>query len=349
MKQDKADAILASIRPTLDYTGFDAVDIMTEAVIENINIKKAVLAEVEAQLPEQAVIATNTSSLLIEDLATALKRPQNFVGMHYFNPVPVMPLVEVIRGPKTSEEAVATAVAYANAMGKTPVVVKDCPGFLVNRIFTAYMLGFMRLVHDGADFEKVDQVMEAFGWPMGPAYLQDVIGMDTSHHVFDIIRAGYPERMNEDFKDALTLMAENKRYGQKNGLGFFRYEPDPKGKPKRLPAEDTRALLREVQPRGTRDFSDSEIEQRMMLPMIIDAAHCLESGVAEAAVEIDMSVILGIGFPRHLGGVLRYADLIGMREVVARCDRYAELGPLYAPTERMRAMAAGGEKFFQAG
>jgi 3-hydroxyacyl-CoA dehydrogenase/enoyl-CoA hydratase/3-hydroxybutyryl-CoA epimerase/enoyl-CoA isomerase len=266
--------------------------------------------------------------------------------MHYFNPVPLMPLVEVIRGPQTSDAAVATAVAYANAMGKTPVVVKDCPGFLVNRIFTAYMLGFMRLVHDGADFEQIDQVMEAFGWPMGPAYLQDVIGMDTSHHVFGLISAGYPERMSEDFKDALTLMAEKKRFGQKNGVGFFRYEPDPKGKPKRMPAEDTRALLREVQPNGTRDFSATEIEQRMMLPMIIDAVHCLEDGIAEAAEEIDMGVILGLGFPRHLGGILRYADLIGMSTVVAQCEHYQGLGPLYAPTARMREMAASGEKYF---
>src|SRR5690606_8882469 len=159
------------ITPTLDYEGMDRADVIVEAVVENMAIKKSVLSEVEGICRSDAVVASNTSSLSITELATAMARPENFVGMHFFNPVPVMPLVEVIRGERTSTEAAATIANYAVAMGKTPIVVKDCPGFLVNRILTGNMIGFLRLVHDGADYQKVDAAMEAFGWPMGPAYL----------------------------------------------------------------------------------------------------------------------------------------------------------------------------------
>lgn len=345
LTQDKADAVLASIVPGLDYQGFDQVDVVIEAVVENIKVKHAVLSELERVVRADAVIASNTSSLRIDDIAAPLRRPENFVGMHFFNPVPVMPLVEVIRGSKTSETAVSTAVGYAVAMGKTPIVVKDCPGFLVNRILTAYMRGFLQLVADGADFERVDQVMEAFGWPMGPAYLEDVVGIDTGSHVSDIISAGYAERMPHLQHDALRLMAQNKRYGQKNGVGFYRYETDPNGKPRRTAAADTRDLLATIQPQGLREFSDQEIVDRMMLPLIIEAAHALEDGVVASPVELDMALLLGIGFPAYLGGALKYADWLGIAEVNARAARYAELGRAYEPTARMRAMAAAGQRY----
>ncbi|HEY3653372.1 MAG TPA: fatty acid oxidation complex subunit alpha FadB [Steroidobacteraceae bacterium] len=308
MQAEKAVAIDAAITPTLDYSGFAAVDAVIEAVAENINVKKIVLAEVEAAVPDGTVIASNTSSLSITGMATALRRPENFAGMHFFNPVPVMPLVEVIRGTKTSETAAATVAGYASAMGKMPIIVKDCPGFLVNRILTAYVVGFLRLIRDGADFEPVDRAMEEFGWPMGPAYLQDVIGMDTSSHVFDVIVAGYPQRMCLDFKDAVHLMSENGRLGQKSGLGFYRYETNTKGRPIKMHAAEAHSLIETVQPHGRKTFSDEEIVDRLMLPMILEAAVCLEEGVAGSVAEIDTSLILGVGFPRHLGGPLKYAD-----------------------------------------
>lgn len=190
----KAGEILSDIRPTLNYGDFGNVDIVVEAVVENPTVKKAVLAEVEDSVAAGTVLASNTSSISIDLLAEGLKQPENFLGMHFFNPVHRMPLVEVIRGAKTSEAAIATTVAYATAMGKTAIVVNDCPGFLVNRVLFPYFGGFMALMREGADFAKVDKVMEGFGWPMGPAYLQDVVGMDTAHHVGDVLAEGYPDR-----------------------------------------------------------------------------------------------------------------------------------------------------------
>src|SRR3546814_718506 len=194
---EKAGHILSTIRPTLNYGDFQTIDIVVEAVVENPKIKKSVLAEVESEVKEGTIIASNTSSISIDELATAMKHPENFLGMHFFNPVHRMPLVEVIYGEKTSKEAIATVAAYAAAIGKTPIVVKNCPGFLVNRILFPYFYGFLGALRDGADFVKVDKVMEGFGWPMGPAYLQDVVGIDTSHHVGDVLAEGYPDRSEE--------------------------------------------------------------------------------------------------------------------------------------------------------
>ncbi|WP_367105929.1 fatty acid oxidation complex subunit alpha FadB [uncultured Psychrobacter sp.] len=347
MNDDKAKAALSNITPTLDFNAFDDVAFVVEAVVENLKIKKSVLKEVETKVSEDTIIATNTSSLSIADLAEDLARPQNFVGMHFFNPVPIMPLVEIIRGPKSSDEAIATAVNYAATMRKTPVVVKDCAGFLVNRILTAQFVGFIKLIRDGADFEQVDKVMEAFGWPMGPAYLQDVIGMDTSRHVIDIITASYPERMQVEEQHVIALMAENGRYGQKNALGFYRYEKDDKGRLQKLPSEDTKALIAQIQPNGQHSFTDQQIIDRLMLPMVNEAALCFEDKVADSAAEIDMSLILGAGFPRHWGGPLKYADIIGLDEIVKRCERYENLGGCYRPTQSMLAMAKNNERFHQ--
>ncbi len=347
MNEAKAQALLGNIAPTLDFNAFDDVAFVVEAVVENLKIKKSVLKEVETKVSEDTIIATNTSSLSIADLAEDLARPQNFVGMHFFNPVPIMPLVEIIRGPKSSDEAIATAVNYAATMRKTPVVVKDCAGFLVNRILTAQFVGFIKLIRDGADFEQVDKVMEAFGWPMGPAYLQDVIGMDTSRHVIDIITASYPERMQVEEQHVIALMAENGRYGQKNALGFYRYEKDDKGRLQKLPSEDTKALIAQIQPNGQHSFTDQQIIDRLMLPMVNEAALCFEDKVADSAAEIDMSLILGAGFPRHWGGPLKYADIIGLDEIVKRCEPYKDLGDSYQPTQSMLAMAKNNEHFHQ--
>jgi 3-hydroxyacyl-CoA dehydrogenase/enoyl-CoA hydratase/3-hydroxybutyryl-CoA epimerase/enoyl-CoA isomerase len=342
----KADKVLAAITPQLDNGGFDQVDCVVKAIVENIAIKQRVLADLEKQVSPETVIASNTSSLRIDDMAVSLQHPERFVGMHFFNPVHVMPLVEIVHGTRTSPKAVSTAVAYAAAMGKTPIVVKDCPGFLVNRILTAYMRGFLELVRDGADFVKVDQAMEAFGWPMGPAYLEDVVGMDTGSHVSDVISAGYPERMPRIEHDALRLMASKGRFGQKNGVGFYRYETDPNGKPRRHPAPDSHELLKAVQPQGTHEFSPQDMVDRMMIPLIIEAAHALEEGVVSSAAELDMALLLGIGFPAYAGGPLKYADWLGLQALVARCDQLAHLGAAYVPTARMREMAARNARYY---
>lgn len=344
--QERADAVLASIRPQLDEAGFDAVDCVIEAVVENLEVKRKVLAALEGVVRPGTVIASNTSSLRIDDIAQPLARPEDFVGMHFFNPVPVMQLVEVIQGTRTRASAVSTAVGYAVAMGKTPIVVKDCPGFLVNRILTPYITAFTQLVADGADFENVDRVMEAFGWPMGPAYLQDVVGMDVGAHVGDVISAGYPQRMRPVARDAVKLMVAHKRYGQKNGAGFYRYENDPTGRPRKFPAPEAHALVATLQPEGPRAFSDADIVERMMLPLIVEAAHALEEGVVATPAELDMALLLGIGFPAYAGGALKYADWLGLDRVIAMSERHAALGPQYAATPRMREMAASGARYY---
>lgn len=341
----QAAAVLARIQPQTDEVGLDQADLVVEAIVENLDVKRRVLGELESQLATRTVIASNTSSLRIDDIAQGLTRPERLVGMHFFNPVPMMPLVEIVRGSRSDEAAVATAVGLAVAMGKTPIVVQDCPGFLVNRLLTAYMRGFLALVADGADFVKVDAAMEAFGWPMGPAYLEDVVGLDTGSHVNDVISAGYPERMPAPAQDALKLLASQGRFGQKSGLGFYRYEARSDGKPVRLPADDTHALLATLQAAGPRDFTPDEIVERMMLPMIVEAAHAIEEGVARSATELDRAMLLGLGFPAYAGGPLQYADWLGLQEVVARCERLHALGPAYEPTARMREMALRGERF----
>ena len=343
---EKAGAILSTIRPTLNYGDFGNVDIIVEAVVENPKVKKSVLADVEKLVKPGTIIASNTSSISIEDLSTVMQHPENFLGMHFFNPVHKMPLVEVIYAPKTSKEAIATTVAYATAMGKTAIVVKNCPGFLVNRILFPYFGGWTALLRDGADFVKMDKVMEDFGWPMGPAYLQDVVGIDTSHHVGDVLAEGYPDRMNKSFKTAMDVMYENKRYGQKNGIGFYKYENDPKGKPVKKADPQTYELIKAVQPNGTKDFSDEEIIDRHMLPMIIETVRCLDDGIVETPAEADMGLIMGVGFPPFRGGALKYADTIGMKTILEKCAKYASLGKLYEPTASMKKMAAEGKTYY---
>lgn len=346
LSEDKGQQVLASILPQLAYSGFADRDVVVEAVIENLKIKHAVLSELEAVVGPNTIIASNTSSLRIDEIAAPLQRPENFVGMHFFNPVPVMALVEIIKGSQTSDVAVSTAVDYAVTMGKTPIVVQDCPGFLVNRILTPYVRAFIDLVADGVDFVRIDRVMEDFGWPMGPAYLMDVVGIDTGCHVFDVISAGYPERMPKQERNALAVMVTNKRYGQKNGIGFYRYENDPNGKPKKIVAEDSYPLLKSIQSAPPKEVSDSEIIERMMLCSILEAARALEDGVVATAGELDVAMLLGIGYPQYLGGPLKYADWLGLPKIVELGEKHGHLGPQYRVTGKIREMAACGGRFY---
>ena len=345
MKPEQMAKALNAIRPTMSYGDFKEVDLVVEAVVENPKVKHAVLAEVESQVTEDTIITSNTSTISITYLAEALKRPENFCGMHFFNPVHMMPLVEVIRGEKTSDRAIATTVAYAKAMGKTPIVVNDCPGFLVNRVLFPYFGGFAALVRDGADFQKIDKVMEKFGWPMGPAYLLDVVGMDTAKHANEVMAEGFPERMKADFKSAIDVMFENNRYGQKNDKGFYKYEEDKKGKPKKVVDEETYKLIEPVV-NGSKDFDEEDIIARMMIPLCMETVRCLEDNIVEDPADADMGLIYGIGFPPFRGGALRYIDDMGVDKFVELADKYADLGPLYAPTEKLREMAKTGKKFF---
>ena len=345
IKPEGMGATLARIRPTLNYGDFKEVDIIIEAVVENPKVKKAVFAEVEGLVREDTIIASNTSTISISYLAEGLKRPQNFVGMHFFNPVHMMPLVEVIRGKQSSDEAVAATVKLSQKMGKTPVVVNDCPGFFVNRVLFPYFAGFHMLLRDGADFIAVDKAMERFGWPMGPAYLMDVVGMDTAVHAAGVMAEGFPDRMKPDFQNTTQVLVDHKRFGQKTGKGYYSYAPDKKGKPKKTPDPETYELIKGVVA-ARKEFAPEEIVARCMVPMVNEVARCLEEGIVASPYEADMSLIYGIGFPPFRGGACRYVDQTGAANFVALADKYASFGKLYEAPKLLRDMAASGKKFF---
>ena len=345
MTPAKMSETLGRIRPTLNYGDFGSVDIIIEAVVENPKVKTAVLAEVEGLVREDTIIASNTSTISISLLAQGLKRPQNFVGMHFFNPVNMMPLVEVIRGKQSSEDAVAATVKLASRMGKTPVVVNDCPGFFVNRVLFPYFAGFHMLMRDGADFQAIDKAMERFGWPMGPAYLMDVVGMDTGVHAAEVMAQGFPDRMRHDWKNATQVLVDNQRYGQKNGKGYYVYAPDKKGKPKKSVDPATYELIKDVvAPR--KEFTPEEIVARCMVPMFNEVARCLEEKIVASPHEADMSLLYGVGFPPFRGGACRYIDQTGVANFLAMADQLTPLGKLYEAPQLLRDMAASGKKFF---
>ncbi|EHH2421441.1 fatty acid oxidation complex subunit alpha FadB [Vibrio parahaemolyticus] len=344
----KMAGILASITPSLHYAGIENSDVIVEAVVENPKVKAAVLSEVESHVGEDTVITSNTSTIPINLLAQSLKRPENFCGMHFFNPVHRMPLVEIIRGEKTSDETINRVVAYAAKMGKSPIVVNDCPGFFVNRVLFPYFGGFSMLLRDGADFTKVDKVMERkFGWPMGPAYLLDVVGIDTAHHAQAVMAEGFPERMGKQGRDAIDALFEVNKYGQKNGNGFYSYTIDKKGKPKKTFTEDILPVLADVCA-DKQEFDEQTIIQRMMIPMINEVVLCLQEGIIATPQEADMALVYGLGFPPFRGGVFRYLDRVGIAEFVEMAKQHAGLGAMYHVPQMLIDMAAKGESFYGA-
>ena len=340
--------VLTSINGTLTYGDVANTDIVIEAVVENVKVKKMVLAELEDVVSEDTILASNTSTISITELATATKHPERVCGMHFFNPVPLMPLVEVIRGERTSDETIATTVAYALAMGKKPIVVNDCPGFMVNRVLFPYLNAFDKLVNDGADFLHIDKVMEGFGWPMGPAYLIDVVGMDVAVHGAEVMAEGFPERMKNDFTGSTESFYKLGRLGQKSGSGYYKYENDKRGRPKKLVDEEAISLVAEssTNTRSADDFSDEEILERMMLSLCLEVVRCLEDNIVDSPESADMSLIWGIGFPPFRGGALRYIDSIGSKAFVQMAKKYSDLGSAYEVPKLLEDMAANDEKFF---
>ncbi len=340
-----AGEVLGRIDATLSYDSIDQADVVVEAVVENPAVKEKVLAEVESLLADSAILVSNTSTISISRLAKKLERPQNFCGMHFFNPVHAMPLVEVIRGEKTSDATVAGVVSYALALGKKPLVVNDCPGFLVNRVLFPYFSGFDLLLRDGADFRQVDKVMEGWGWPMGPAYLLDVVGIDTGVHGAAVMAEGFPDRMGTDYVSATKLLFDAGRLGQKSGSGFYSYEADRKGKPKKVFRDEVLTLFAEhVAP--PREFDADDITARMMVPMCIELARCLEEGIVASAAEADMGLINGIGFPPFRGGVFRWLDETGLNAFCAMADKFQALGKAYQPTDTMRRMVTEKRRYY---
>ena len=342
----KMATTLSNIKQSLNANDLLDADIIIEAVVENPAIKDAVLTETEALIDENTILTSNTSTISIDQLAKNLKRPENFCGMHFFNPVHKMKLVEVVRGSQTSDQTIATTVAFASALGKSPIVVNDCPGFLVNRVLFPYFKGFSLLIRDGADFQQIDKVMEQFGWPMGPAYLLDVVGLDTGHHAAAVMAEGFPDRMEILDDDIINVLYEAGRYGQKNGNGFYSYSLDKRGRPQKTIDDQIYSFIKSVAA-PSREFSKEEIIHRMMLPMIIEAIRCYEDKIVSSVAELEMGLIYGIGFPPFRGGALRYADSLGAAQLCALADQYSALGGSYTVTDNMRTMAETNEAFYQ--
>ncbi|EKT53053.1 fatty acid oxidation complex subunit alpha FadB [Providencia sneebia] len=342
----KMAKVLASIHPSLSYSGIENSQIVVEAVVENPKIKSSVLAEVEKYVEPETIIASNTSTIPISELAKSLQRPENFCGMHFFNPVHRMPLVEVIRGKLTSDDTIAKVVAYASKMGKTPIVVNDCPGFFVNRVLFPYFAAFNLLVQDGADFREIDKVMEKeFGWPMGPAYLLDVVGIDTGFHAEQVMAQGFPERMAKNSKNAIDVLFENQRFGQKNGKGFYQYEKDKKGKPKKIDDPTTDELLSAIR-KEKRSFTKEEIISRMMIPMINEVVRCLEERIIDSPADADIALVYGLGFPPFRGGAFRYLDTLGTQSYVKTAEAFTHLSPLYQIPNGLKEKSKNNESYY---
>ena len=346
LTEDKAQQLLSSISPTLVDSDITGCEILVEAVVELEVVKMQVLAAAEALLPTTSIMTSNTSTISINRLAEPLQRPENFCGMHFFNPVHAMPLVEIIRGEHTSDATVAAVCTYALGLGKKPIVVNDCPGFLVNRVLFAMLFGLEIMISEGADFQQIDKVMEGWGLPMGPAYLMDVIGIDTINHCYPVMMDGLPQRFKKTADVWPTEAVCNaKRLGQKNGLGYYRYELNEKGKPAKAVDPEVIAMLESLYG-AAKQLDADEIIDRLMVAMAMEMIHCLEEGVVASPAEADMALIYGVGFPPFHGGICRWMDEIGLQEICDRGDRYLSISELYRPTEKLRAMAANGETLY---
>ncbi len=343
--QQMAETVSA-ITPTLNYSGIEECSIVIEAVVENPQIKSQVLAEAESHINPDTIMASNTSTIPITELAKALQRPENFCGMHFFNPVHKMPLVEVIRAEKTCEQTISSVVACARQMGKLPIVVNDCAGFFVNRVLFPYFTAFNLLIRDGADFTFIDKVMqEKFGWPMGPAYLLDVVGLDTAVHAQKVMAQAYPQRMASDTDNVINSLVKAQRFGQKNGHGFYTYQPDKTGKLQKLNDADITSIIAATSNTG-KEFSEQEVIERLMIPMINETILCLQEGIINTAQEADTALVYGLGFPPFRGGICCYLQQLGINNYIAMSKPYAELSPLYHVPELLMQMVASNATFY---
>lgn len=317
-----------------------AADLVIEAVIEKTDVKKSLFAQIEPKLSEAAILATNTSTIPIKTLADGLAQPHRFVGIHFFNPVRSMPLVEVIRGPKSSDETVASAVAFAKRIKKSPVVVNDGPGFLVNRLLMPYMHESLELLLDGVPVETIEKTAKRFGMPMGPITLYDVVGLDTALYAGGVLCEAFPERFQSS--PLLQALVKAGRLGQKSGSGFYAYVPKKKkGLPDPKFAEILKPLVRDKKP-----LVRDEIEARLFMPMFLEATRAMEEGIARDVRDVDLALIFGIGFPPFKGGLFFWADTIGAKKILETVESLKDLGPRMAPTKLLSEVAASGGRFY---
>jgi 3-hydroxyacyl-CoA dehydrogenase/enoyl-CoA hydratase/3-hydroxybutyryl-CoA epimerase len=320
------------------YAGFGRADLVIEAVFEELTVKQQVLREVEAATPDRAVFASNTSTIPIGRIAEAARRPEQVIGMHFFSPVPRMPLLEVIPHERTGPAVVSTAVAFGRRMGKTAIVVKDSPGFWVNRILTPYMNEAGHLLTEGIAIEELDDLMVQFGFPVGPITLLDEVGMDVAEKVAGVMHATFGDRFAP--AAAVAGLVKAGRLGRKAGKGFYDY-----GRGKKGGVDAAVYQLLGTQPNGGPRPADAI--QRLVLAMLNEAARAVGDGIVRTPRDGDIAAIFGFGFPPFRGGPLRHADDLGAARLVGELERLAErLGPRFAPCDLLREQAARGTRFY---
>jgi 3-hydroxyacyl-CoA dehydrogenase/enoyl-CoA hydratase/carnithine racemase len=328
------------LRNTNHLSELASSDLVIEAVIEKEPVKLQVYEQLEAVMRPDAVLATNTSTIPVTSLAKGLKHPERFCGIHFFNPVRRMMLVEVIRGPLTSDATVATAMAHVKKLGKYPIVVNDGPGFLVNRLLFPYMNEALVLLSEGVSIEAIDRTAKKFGMPMGPLELHDMVGMDTALLAGGVMSQAMPERMIDS--PILAAMVGAGRLGNKSGQGFYSYK-NKKGR--RMADPEADALIKPFV-KGNCDSSSDLLTARLFLPMLLEATHVLSCGLVRDARDVDLGLIFGIGFPPFKGGLLFWADRQGLGKIMKMLEPLAVLGPRFAPTQYLKDLAARGATFY---
>jgi 3-hydroxyacyl-CoA dehydrogenase/enoyl-CoA hydratase/3-hydroxybutyryl-CoA epimerase len=345
MNQEKADAVLALVTPTIDYAAVKGADLVIEAVFETREIKADVTAKAEAQLAPDAVFGSNTSTLPITGLAEASQRPENFIGIHFFSPVDKMMLVEIIKGEKTSPEAVAKAIDYVLKIKKTPIVVNDSRGFYTSRCFSTYLMEGMEMLAEGIAPAIIDNVGRMTGMPRGPLEMHDDVALDLSFKIQQQTMKDLGSDYVPSPADPIIekMVSELGRYGRKNKKGFYEYPED--GSPKRLWSG-----LSELSPVKTREADPTLVEElktRLLYRQAVEAARCFDEGVVTDPRDADVGAILGWGFAPWTGGPLSLIEGVGLQRFVETCDRLAaSYGPRFAVPERLRRMAAAGESFY---
>lgn len=342
---ERAVELAPLVNGTLSDAELCHSDIVIEAIFEDRDAKQQLFGRLEPQLADSAILCSNTSTIPITQLASKLKRPERFCGLHFFNPVRKMPLVEVIRGAKTSDATIASAVAYAKRLGKSPIVMNDGPGFLVNRLLLPYMNEAALLLCEGASIGEIERAAKTFGMPMGPFTLYDVVGLDVAVHAGRVMAEAFPDRVVP--AELIPMMVEAGRLGQKVGKGFFDYAPAKGGRPPRgTDSPEVAALVDKCRANGQRKFTPEELTDRLFLPMLLEGTRVLEDGLVRNVRDVDLALIFGIGFPPFRGGLFFWADQVGTANIVEQLEPYAKLGKRYEPTAMLQKLAQTNAKFY---
>jgi len=348
MTPEQVDKTMALITPTTSYRGFEQVDIVVEAVFENIDLKKTTFAELTAVTRPDCILASNSSTLDVDEFARASGRPAQVLGHHFFSPANVMKLLEIVRGRKTSHEALATSLKLAKRLGKVGVVVGNCFGFVANRMLAYYMREAYLLLEEGASVEQIDRVLTDFGLPVGPFGMQDIAGIDVGARIRQYLRSIGKTRAEGPQSDIPDRLFEMGRYGQKTGAGWYKY--DAPGSRNRTPDPLIDQLAEEAAARRRitrRRIPDEEIVSRITTALANEGARVLEEGYASRAGDIDVIYAYGFGFPRYRGGPMFYADTIGLPIVLSRVQEYrARFGDYWEPAPLIERLVREGRGFY---